>query len=49
MTLAHDTALDHADLCALALRTDDVQELDTSWNEILLSMSKIPTDDVLES
>ena len=49
VTLAHDTALDHADLCTLALRTDGIQELDTSWNEIFLSMSKILTDDVLES
>ena len=26
-----------------------VQELDTRWDEILLSMSKIPSDEVLES
>ena len=25
------------------------QEFDTRWDEILLSMTKIPTDDVLES
>ena len=30
------------------LRSDDVQEFDTGWDEILLSMSKISPDDVLE-
>ena len=28
---------------------NDVQELDTGWDEILLSMRKIPSDEVLES
>ena len=39
----------YADLFTIALRSDYVQEFDTWWNEILLSMTKIPTDDVLES
>ena len=26
----------------------NVQEFDTRWNEILLSMTKIPSDDILE-
>ena len=33
----------------LLARNDDVQEFDTRWDEILLSMTKIPPDDVLES
>ena len=28
---------------------DNIQEFDTRWDEVLLSMSKIPSDDVLES
>ena len=48
-TGAHDTILDDADLFTSTLRNDGVQEFDTRWDEILLSMSKIPTDDVLES
>ena len=32
---AHDTVLDYADLFTLTLRNDDVQELDTRWDEIL--------------
>ena len=49
VTGAHDTVPDHADLFTITLRNDDVQEFDTRWDETLLSMSKIPTDDVLES
>ena len=49
VTGAHDTALDHADLFTITLRNDDVQEFDTRWDEIISSMSKIPTDDVLEN
>ena len=46
---AHDTVLDYADLFSTTLRHDDVQDFDTRWDAILLSMTKIPTDDVLES
>ena len=49
VTGAHDTVLDYADVFSSTLRTDDVQEFDTRWDAILLSMTKIPTDDVLES
>ena len=46
---AHDTVLDYADLFSITLRNDNVQEFDTRWDEILLSMTKIPSDDILES
>ena len=49
VTGAHDTVLDFADLFSITLRNDSVQDFDTRWVEILLSMTKIPTDDVLES
>ena len=48
VTGAHDVVLDCSDLFTITLRTDDVQDFDTRWDEILLPMSKIPTDDVLE-
>ena len=48
LTGAHDTVPDYDDPFTISLRNDDVQEFDTRWDEILLSMSKIPTDDVLE-
>ena len=33
----------------LPLRDDNIQEFDTRWNEVLLPMSKNPSDDILES
>ena len=49
VTGAHDTVLDYADLFSVTLRDDKVQEFDTRLEEVLLSMSKIPSADVLES
>ena len=49
VTGAHDTVLDYADLFSVTFHDDDSQEFDTRWNEVLLSTSKIPSDDVLES
>ena len=48
VTGAHDTDLDYADLLTVALRNDDIQEFDSKWDGILLSMTKIPPDDILE-
>ena len=39
---ARDTVLDYADLFSITLRNDDVQEFDTSWDEILSFVTKIP-------
>ena len=49
VTGARDTVLDYADLFTVTLRNDDVQDCDTTWDEILLSMTNIPSDDILES
>ena len=49
VTGAHDAVLDYADLFSITLRDDNVQDFDTRWDEILLSMMKIPSDDVLGS
>ena len=49
MTVTHDTMLDYADLFSATIRDDDVQEFDTRRDEVLLSMTKIPSDDVLDS
>ena len=49
MTGAHDTVSDCADLFSVTLHDDNIQEFDTSWDEVLLSMSKIPSDDIWES
>ena len=37
-----------ADLFTLVLRNDDIPEFDSKWNGILLSMTQIPLDDILE-
>ena len=49
VTGAHDTVLDYADLFSVTLRDDNVHEFDRRWDEVLPSMSEIPSDDVLES
>ena len=49
VTGAHDTGLDYADLFSVTLHDDNIQEFDARWDEVLLSMSKIPSDDILES
>ena len=48
VTGAHDTVLDYF-LFSITLRNDNVQDFDPRRDEILLSMTKIPSDDVLES
>ena len=48
VTEANDSAENHADLCTVALRNDNVQEFDSKCDEILLSMTQIPSDDILE-
>ena len=49
VTGAHDTVPDYADLFSVTLPDDDIQEFETRWDEVLLSTSKIPSDDILES
>ena len=38
----------YTDMFTIALRNDDIQEFDSKWDGILLSMTKIPPDDILE-
>ena len=48
VTEANDSAEDYADLFTVVLRNDDIQEFDSKWGGILLTMTKIPSDDILE-
>ena len=34
---------------SITLHDDNIQEFDSRWDEVLLSMSRISTDDILES
>ena len=48
VTRANDSVENYADLITIGLRNDDIQEFDSKWDGILLSMTKIPPDDILE-
>ena len=45
VTGADDSVENYADLFTVVLRNDDIQEFDSKWDEILLSMTQIPSDD----
>ena len=45
---ANDSVENYADLFTIALRNDDIQEFNSKWDGILLSMTKMPSDDILE-
>ena len=49
VTGANDPVENYADLFTIALRNDDIQEFDSKWDGNLLSMTKIPSDDIWES
>ena len=42
VTGTHDSVENYTDLFTIALRNDDVQEFDSKWDGILLSMTKNP-------
>ena len=48
VTGSHDSFENNTDLFTIVLRNDDIQEFDSKWDGILLSMTKIPHDDILE-
>ena len=48
VTGANDSVENYADLFTIGLQNDDIQEFDSKWDGILLSMTKIPSDDILE-
>ena len=49
VTGANDSVENYADLFTVVLRNDDVQEFDSKWDEILLSKTQSPSDDILGS
>ena len=48
VTGTDDSVENYTDLFTIALPNDDIQEFDSKWDGILLSMTKIPHDDILE-
>ena len=49
VTGAHDTFLDYGDFFSPTLHDDNIQEFDARWDEVLLSMPKIPSEEIRES
>ena len=49
VTGANDSVENFADLFTIVLRNDDIQEFDSKWDELLLSMTQIPSDAILEN
>ena len=48
VTGANDSVENYADLFTIVLTKDDIQEFDSKWDGILLSVTKIPSDDIWE-
>ena len=48
VTGANDSVENYADLFTVSLRNDDIQEFDSKWGGILLSVTGVPPDDILE-
>ena len=48
VTGSHDSVENYTDQFTIVLRNDDIQEFDSKWDGNLLSMTKIPHDDILE-
>ena len=48
VTGSHDSVENYTDLFTFVLRNDDIQEFDSKRDGILLSLTKIPHDDILE-
>ena len=48
VTGTDDSVETYADLFTISRRNDDIQEFDSKWEGILLSMANIPLDDILE-
>ena len=46
---AHDKVLDYADLFSGILHDDNVPDFETRWDEVIFSITKIPSDHFLES
>ena len=49
VTGTNDSVQNYAELFTVLLRNDNIQEFDTTWDEILLTMTQIPSDDILEN
>ena len=49
VTGANDSVENYADLFTVVLQNEDIQDFDSKWDEIIASMTQIPSDNILES
>ena len=49
VTGTHVAILNYSDLFCISLLGDGAQSFDTRWDEVLLSIHQVPSDDILES
>ena len=49
ITGTNDSVENNSGLLTIVLRKDDIQEFDSKWDEIISSMTKIPSNDILEN
>ena len=49
VTGAHEAVLGYTDLFSIPLHGDDIQEIDTRWDHVLMSTSEVPHDKILDS
>ena len=48
VTGANDSVENYANLFTVVLRNDDIQEFDSKWDGTLLSLTQLPSDEILE-
>ena len=46
VTGAHEAVLDYSDLFRIALHGDDIQDFGTRWDDVLLTISDVPIDNI---
>ena len=49
MTGAHEAVLACVELIRITLHGNDIQDVDTRWDQVLLSTSEVSNDKILES
>ena len=49
ITSKDESILDFCDLMGISLRGDNVEGFDTKWDQVFLSMKRVPEDGILEN
>ena len=49
VTGTHEVVLGYSDLFHIIVHRDDVRKIDFGWDEVLLSVNRVPSDEILDS